>query len=210
MIKASLASAGLAIAVITGASLAALPASANTYDYTYQTFSPDPTYSMSLIITTSNTENGGNPDGYNITGVTGTLTDPNSVVSNLSLFAGNATPPATINNPSWVVYDNSLIPTTGVTSSGGWMFQSSNGFLYNLWLGNGSFNSIPGLVYLYSNDGPSAPFSDIPNGPGEPGVLRLTSEAIATPLPAALPLFAGGMGLIGLLGARKRRKAQVA
>jgi hypothetical protein len=32
----------------------------------------------------------------------------------------------------------------------------------------------------------------------------------ATPLPAALPLFAGGLGVIGLLGARKRRKAQAA
>jgi choice-of-anchor C domain-containing protein len=32
----------------------------------------------------------------------------------------------------------------------------------------------------------------------------------ATPLPAALPLFAGGLGMIGLFGARKRRKAQAA
>ncbi len=31
-----------------------------------------------------------------------------------------------------------------------------------------------------------------------------------TPLPATLPLFAGGLGIIGLLGARKRRKAQAA
>jgi hypothetical protein len=28
----------------------------------------------------------------------------------------------------------------------------------------------------------------------------------ATPLPAALPLFAGGLGLIGLIAGRKRRK----
>jgi hypothetical protein len=38
----------------------------------------------------------------------------------------------------------------------------------------------------------------------------LTVEATATPLPAALPLFAGGLGMISLLGARKRRKAQAA
>jgi hypothetical protein len=31
-----------------------------------------------------------------------------------------------------------------------------------------------------------------------------------TPLPATLPLFVGALGMIGLLGARKRRKAQAA
>ncbi|MGB6342256.1 MAG: PEP-CTERM sorting domain-containing protein [Xanthobacteraceae bacterium] len=30
----------------------------------------------------------------------------------------------------------------------------------------------------------------------------------ATPLPATLPLFAGGLGAIGLLGWRKKRNAQ--
>jgi choice-of-anchor C domain-containing protein len=39
----------------------------------------------------------------------------------------------------------------------------------------------------------------------------LDNVSIATtPLPAALPLFAGGLGLIGLIGNRKRRKAQAA
>jgi hypothetical protein len=33
---------------------------------------------------------------------------------------------------------------------------------------------------------------------------------VATPLPATLPLFAGGLGLMGLLGRRRKRKAAVA
>ncbi len=33
-----------------------------------------------------------------------------------------------------------------------------------------------------------------------------TSDLVATPLPAALPLYAAGMGLMGFLGWRKRRK----
>ena len=35
------------------------------------------------------------------------------------------------------------------------------------------------------------------------------SAAAATPLPAALPLFAGGLGVIGLLARRKKRKRNV-
>ena len=38
--------------------------------------------------------------------------------------------------------------------------------------------------------------------------LAFTAESISsTPLPAALPLFAGGLGMIGLLAGRKKRKA---
>ena len=36
------------------------------------------------------------------------------------------------------------------------------------------------------------------------------SSGVVTPLPAALPLFAGGLGALGLLGWRRKRKAQAA
>ncbi len=39
-----------------------------------------------------------------------------------------------------------------------------------------------------------------------PGVT-ITGAAIATPLPAALPLFATGAGVLGLIGWRRKRKA---
>jgi hypothetical protein len=35
-------------------------------------------------------------------------------------------------------------------------------------------------------------------------------QLTATPLPAALPLFATGLGALGLLGWRRKRKAQAA
>ena len=42
---------------------------------------------------------------------------------------------------------------------------------------------------------------------GQPG-CHVTGDAVpeATPLPAALPLFAGGLGVMGLLGWRRKRK----
>ena len=40
---------------------------------------------------------------------------------------------------------------------------------------------------------------------GVPGEVTL-----ATPLPAALPLFAGGLGVLGLLARRRKKKAAVA
>jgi len=39
------------------------------------------------------------------------------------------------------------------------------------------------------------------------GSLFLTSDAIVAPLPAALPLYATGTGVIGLLAWHKRRRA---
>jgi hypothetical protein len=38
--------------------------------------------------------------------------------------------------------------------------------------------------------------------------LNLLGDNPPTPLPAALPLFATGLGALGLLGWRKKRKAQ--
>ena len=38
-------------------------------------------------------------------------------------------------------------------------------------------------------------------------VVRIAAAPIATPLPGALPLFAGGLGALGLLGWRRKRKA---
>jgi hypothetical protein len=38
------------------------------------------------------------------------------------------------------------------------------------------------------------------------GTVTLASDVSTTPLPAALPLFAGGLGMIGLISQRRKRK----
>ena len=44
----------------------------------------------------------------------------------------------------------------------------------------------------------------------EDGLPPTINHFGATPLPATLPLFAGGLGVVGLLGVRRKRKAQAA
>jgi hypothetical protein len=56
----------------------------------------------------------------------------------------------------------------------------------------------------------SNPLSAIYNS--DPTVLTnaVTGEAVPTPLPAALPLFAAGLGALGLFGWRRKRKGAAA
>jgi hypothetical protein len=57
------------------------------------------------------------------------------------------------------------------------------------------------LDYIFAAD----PFSDF--GPNSRADGIVTTESTATSLPAALPLFATGLGALGLLGWRRKRQA---
>ena len=62
------------------------------------------------------------------------------------------------------------------------------------------------LANLYSVGSQFYLSVDNPTGlwnPGDPGTLQVS----ATPVPAALPLFATGLGLVGLLFWRRKRKS---
>jgi hypothetical protein len=48
---------------------------------------------------------------------------------------------------------------------------------------------------------------DLPTGFSGEWITAFTPPPEATPLPAALPLFAGGLGALGLLGWRRKKKA---
>jgi hypothetical protein len=85
-------------------------------------------------------------------------------------------------------------------------------------ISNSVFSSYP-LGVITPTSGPSVLSSFASNIPIGSGILDLTSmdtgtfsatgETPATPLPAALPLFATGLGALGLLGWRRKRKARV-
>jgi hypothetical protein len=69
-----------------------------------------------------------------------------------------------------------------------------------------------GLMETLVLGGGPGPFSTYnitnPGGPNlQDGHFFISAGVIATPLPAALPLFAGGLGVMGLLVSRRKRKS---
>ena len=75
----------------------------------------------------------------------------------------------------------SILPIVG-------SFASADQFLWNFWT-RGSLNGVA-----------------VAGNPGLADFAPDNSDASVTPLPAALPLFASGGGLLGFLGWRRRRK----
>jgi hypothetical protein len=81
---------------------------------------------------------------------------------------------------------------------------------------SGAFLSLPGfdtVTISFKNDTQLWAFQSFTNGfwcigSGCLSDAGTNGEWAATPLPAALPLFATGLGTIGLLGWRRKRKAQ--
>jgi hypothetical protein len=74
-----------------------------------------------------------------------------------------------------------------------------------LGLTNNSTNANGGVL---SNTSPFSPGNSFPGGDIDVQVVyAYTPTPVTTPLPAALPLFATGIGGLGLLGWRRKRKA---
>jgi hypothetical protein len=105
----------------------------------------------------------------------------------------------TMNLPAGpVAFGFTFGPTLNVTLLNGGV-SVEGAYLVQIGLGT-SANAGPGQVaYLGLSDRPY---------PGTDHDFQdLTLSITATPLPAALPLFAGGLGALGLLGWRRKRKA---
>ena len=176
----------------------AIPASANTYNFTLtDAGTGDPVFAVIGTLTTDSVLNGGNPDGYNIISMSGTLTYNNINYAITGPVGGNVPLPGG-NNIGCCIVDNVLINgLPWVSNTGGWAF-TANGFTYNPYHGGGGFGD-PQYVYLWGND-PNAQA----NGLGS----RMILEVIETPLPGALMLFGTGFGLMGLLVRRRKREVR--
>jgi hypothetical protein len=185
--------------------LGALPAKAATYSFDFtSTFG----YSVVGSFTTGSADG----PGYDITSISGSIisANPSASSSIQGLVPGNTTPPAYLTSgDGQYYYDNIFLPTASYfTTTGGPLFTSNAGFEYNFYTGGGCCGSLPGVAYLSTNDGGTS----FAYYAGVPGLLTVSQTSLgnlaatATPLPAALPLFATGLGALGLLGWRRKRK----
>jgi hypothetical protein len=200
-VRKLVASVALATVFVAGSFLGSVPAKATTYNFSFAE-SPSgqivssPDYSVTGQIFTGSADG----PGFDVTGITGSITGPNLLsISIASLYTANgqnATPPL-FNTQTGVgyTYDNILLTSAPFfTATGGLLFTSNTGDSYEFYASNG-------LTYLSTTDFGGCPSTQACN-PGVSGTFALT----ATPLPAALPLFASGLGALGLLGWRRKRK----
>jgi hypothetical protein len=138
-----------------------------------------------------------------ITAITGSVTNGNVTDQILALA-----PKGTLNSN-----DNLLFPI-GSTFTGPPETTSSTPYVSvsDLDTHGIAFTIAAGTIDVFGFNVPNAsPPNPNNNNYGElsPGSFGVGQFAVtATPLPAALPLFAGGLAAIGLLGRRRKRKAQ--
>jgi len=122
--------------------------------------------------------------------------------------------------PNWITLFTGLtlgpgtyyltLDTTGY--GGGWRVDNSNTDLPTLGSGVTPAGSSRGYCdgSIAYPCGGYAPAGTLYTDPLSPYVLRVDVEGTQTPIPAALPLFAGGLGVIGLLARRRKRKVAAA
>ncbi len=123
-----------------------------------------------------------------------TISVANTPITQIVITNDSALPFCTVSGPCPDPFDgfefvfSAGVDISGVTASGDADFQPISGGL----------NFTPTIITVnLAGDAPQI---------GDQLILDLTFPTTATPLPAALPLFATGLGALGLLGWRRKRK----
>lgn len=131
----------------------------------------------------------------------------------VSLLSDNSTSPGSLIGSSNPELDSSLSTSLGVVSLTPSILLAANS---RYWI---ELSSTGSVNWSWSTDisgvGVAAEYYDSQRGVltnvSGPYQMQVGGTSVsATPLPAALPLFATGLGAMGLLGWRKRRKAALA
>jgi hypothetical protein len=105
-----------------------------------------------------------------------------------------------------------LTPTTSYTAAGSVAFNGFDIRTQASTIGSVSLNASSGSVFSLSLDpGGHDIFVDLQGislSPSNPIIVDLTVNPSVVPLPAAFPLFAAGLGVMGLFARRRKRKSR--
>ena len=113
----------------------------------------------------------------------------------------NGSIPVTLSAPS-VFNDNLLFPSGQPFDAVGLGFQTTTPNV--MW---SVYYDLTYISLVWCNNSVSGDNPGCDTAKGDPmNYVTFSSVQVATPLPAALPLFAGGLGVIGLLARRRKRK----
>jgi hypothetical protein len=203
-------------ATVLGAALLTIPpANAATLDGT--TDSGNSGIAFNLNITTGSADSVLTP-GFDITGVSGTVGGV-AVSTYTGIWGGNGDQvssglyldPYLNQNPAHVDGNGiNVFTVQNPPGSGGFNAEIDN-ILYS---GANALSYQGGIALLLANGATfylSADGNPGGSGEGTGGYYGIegaaTTDLSATPLPAALPMFVGGLGLLGLFGRRRKQKA---
>jgi hypothetical protein len=199
-----------AVVISSGVSLGALPANATSFDLEFtNTVLPNNgccgPFNVSAILDATF-------DGtkYIVTGITGTVSEgsPATTYNIIGLLPAN-------NNNGYFGWDNVVTATGGSApfglTLGGIVFTAAGPDYY---AADPTNPVSPAEFNIYSDNNGSTLLTMASNNVNAPfnGDLSIASiaegSAGETPLPAALPLFASGLGALRLYGWRRKKKAQ--
>jgi hypothetical protein len=158
------------------------PAAATTYDFSFT----DQSYEASGTLTTGAASNG----GYLITAITGTFSE--NAGSTDTAITGLLTPGTCCSAP----------PNDNILFYPGTPYLDYNGFAFSI-----SGDEI-NIGYDINSD--TYGIVNERDTIGDNGGSFTVNPISTTPLPAALPMFAGGLGMVGFLARRKKQKALAA
>src|SRR6476660_9667340 len=162
------------------------PAGQWAQSFNYAATLSDPNYFIHVVGTNYNSANG-LFDGAGTTN--GSAPNPNAFLGQFSITGGG-----------YVFANNTTVthPSAAVQNFG----QNGGN---NIW-GDAIGGPVPGIsnqaFWIWSNPD-NANYADLSTA------IFSTEAPVITPLPAAFPLFAGGLGVLGLLARRKKRKTAV-
>jgi hypothetical protein len=138
--------------------------------------------------------------------------NPSAFLADLSISGGgyafpNLSASVSTNSVDWLGSTTGN-PATWVTTVSGVVSYGTNGIPGSIWYnanGGPILGITSGAQWIFYGDQSTALYSDL-----SIEIQSTSSSSLGTPLPAALPLFASGLGAFGLLGWRRKRKKAAA